>query len=189
MASGPFLRAIQRVADSLRRLLPQQRAIMFASPLTVENVDESAAQGTLLGPGGSSEISGYHKVGLNLGGAGVVVRIPLVLLKTSTQTSSSSDGTLGAAFLQLSDYMTGCTSAILYGAVERVDAPSRVHLELYNETEDASIISGNTTDSPGEILLDVGAALIGAPKAFYSIRGWSADAGTMVGSLVELRLK
>lgn len=65
MAQGPFTLAIQRIANALGVLAPAQRAIRFASPLTVIDVPETQAGSTLRGAAGSGEVSGYTEVGLD----------------------------------------------------------------------------------------------------------------------------
>lgn len=65
MAQGPFQRAIQRIANSLGVLLPAQRAIRVASPLTVVDVPETQAGSTLRGASGDGEVTGYTLIGLD----------------------------------------------------------------------------------------------------------------------------
>jgi len=104
MATGNFVRAVQRVADDNGVLLPAQRAVRVRAPLLVTDVPETASGSTLAGSfGAEGEITGYTELALGNGSLG----------------SSLSIGQAGAPqyFTQVSSTLTLYTGTAAAGSV------------------------------------------------------------------------
>jgi hypothetical protein len=107
MAQGPFVRALQRIADALGVLLPPQRALRFVAPFTVRDVPEE----TLRGAAGSGEVTGYTEVGVDgalLPVGGVMGVAPIIVDSPSPgiRRVAISDATTSGAGSMSSDDKT-----------------------------------------------------------------------------------
>jgi hypothetical protein len=187
MALTQWFERIAGAVDGAAAKLVKARKILYFDPadFDVDDVSDVTVQGTTSNPGIGT---GYTRVRRQGGSTGIKVRLPLVLGATSTQIASNADSIVGTRYLVIGDYLSGATTVTLYGLVGRsAGGASRVHLQLYDETGAASVVTDSTIDAVGEIVLDC-SSIIGVTKKLYSVRLWSVDAGTAAISVAELRI-
>lgn len=97
MAQPPFNAAVQRIADFLGRLVPAQRAIKVAAPLTVRDLPAE----TLTGLAGSGEVTGATEIGLDTSQLPGIITSRIVAGTAPMRVNGGDSADLGAGNITL----------------------------------------------------------------------------------------
>ena len=186
MPQGPSNRAIQRVADSQRRLAPAERAIMFDAPFTVTHVPETDALGALLGPGGSGEVSGYDKIGLDHASLGIIGEVERVIF-AGASLAITNDGDdplpLGA---RLSREVPGAMKCYFEATFVRNSGGGSVYVALFVGVTGVETFEVATAGVQ-YLSSDVSSSIIGAGDLQVSAIAWADSGSELSAFYVGLR--
>jgi hypothetical protein len=129
----------------------------------------------------------------NSGSSGVKVRLAMLAGgASSTATVRGSSSILTTKYVQVSSVYTGASSVTLYVlAGLATGGPTTWTIELYDETNAASVATGTSTatvGTPVEFTLSCTAAMLTAPNALYSLNAYSLSGDSVSVTQAEFRI-